>query len=1001
MKNKVHAFLLTGIWLLGVSLAAVAADAPKKEKCPGRVTVMLETVQPAPFVEYARLSGKAQPEVVALPSPVAGLVSEIKVVEGSLVDAGQELAVLNAGMDERVKALEDEAARRKKILTARQNWKEKSERAIQSAEKDYQSALSELEAARSKAGRTIQAPLAGIVRLKTTSGAEVEEGDLLFEIVDPLNLWIDFPVASDVASLFMAGETVSVTAGELPGEMEATVVSTGDQKVRLRLPNPQGRLREGLAIQCRRLKSEVAEAIAVPGSAVQKDSLGDFVFIAEKNRARKLYVTLAAADAGLIRVEKGLETGAQLIVSGFECLADNKKIKAAVQPKPAAVTSAVGDEPQKQRAEAAEREQEAKKAAAEADRQKKQADADARAAARALKEKEKQDKLAAKKAAAEAAKAARAEKKKAAAAAQKPACPKKLSVLAEVTRLETFREYGYYTAPAMPETISVIAPASGLLHALRVQEGAAVQPGQELLAFTVGESEEVARLRLDAERRLKTLVSRREAAVKNERAIQAAERDYQKALDQLEQKAAPFAQALAAPVSGVVQGLQAAPGSEITASAPLLEIVTGQRLLVSFPLAAGSARFVRGESVSGTFKELDGEFSAEVVESDSDRVVLRLDNSSGRIKAGSLFTARQLKVEHADAVSVPAAAVQQDGLGDFVYVVEKKKARKIYVRKGASEAGRTMLATGLGSGATLILSGFDCLAEGKKVIVVDEEQLAREKEAAAVKAEEAPGPAMPGIDEFIAYLEANREALGYDRYERTESGRRPAVRIVSSLETQKQLLELLRQYSVAEVSMELKEERVVSTIIFKTPARLPKERPARVEKAGLFGGRLSLAVHGTYYMMFDENFKESYVSLGGFGGELAFRLAKMDIWVSGGLAMKKNTPEWSPDEMKFTLIPLSAALRYYFVEKDKLSAYVGAGPIVFLVKDVNPAGDIKTTLIGANALVGGNYKLSRKLFAQLFVKFNLAQKDLYPESDLDDPLNLTGLEFNLGIGIRL
>lgn len=1000
MKNKVNAFLLTGIWLLGISLALAAADAPKKEKCPGRVTVLLETVQPAPFAEYARLSGKAQPEVVALPSPVAGLVSEIKVAEGSLVDAGQELAVLNAGMDETVKALEDEAGRRKKILTARQNWKEKSERAIQSAEKDYQAALSKLEEARSKAGRSIQAPLAGIVRLKAASGAEVEAGDLLFEIVDPLNLWIDFPVAFDVASLFTIGEKIAVTAEDISAEMEAAVIAAGEQGVRLRLPNPEGTLREGLSFQCRRLKSEHADAIAVPGSAVQRDSLGDFVFVAEKNRAKKLYVTLGAADAGLIHVEKGLEAGSRLIVSGFECLADNKKIKAAVQPKPAAETTAASDE-QKQRAEAAEREQEAKKAAAEAERQKKQADADARAAARALKEKEKQDKLAAKKAAAEAAKAARAEKKQAAAAAKQPDCPRRVSVLAELTRQETFREYGYYTAPALPETIRVTAPASGLLHALKVQEGSLVQGGQELLVFTVGESEEVARLRQDAERRLNTLVARREAKTRNERAIQAAERDYQKALDLLEQKAAPFAQTLAAPVPGIVQGLQAAPGSEITADAPLLEIVTEQQLLVTLPLPAGGARFAVGEPASGSFKELEGEFSAEVVEADSGRAVLRLDNASGRIKAGSLFTARQLKAEHADAVSVPSVAVQQDGLGDFVYVVEKKKARKIYVRKGASEAGRTMLATGLGSGATLILSGFDCLAEGKKVIVVDEEQLAREKQAAAAKAEETAGPALPGIDEFIAYLEANREALGYDRYERTESDGRPALRIVSSLETQKRLLELVRQYSVAEISMELKDKRVVSTLIFKAPARLPKEKPARAERAGLFGGRLSLAVHGTYYMMFSENFKETYVSLGGFGGELAFRLSKMDIWVSGGLAMKKNTPEWSTDEMEFTLIPLAGAVRYYFVEKDKLSAYAGAGPLVFLVKDVNPAGNIKTTLIGANALVGGNYQLSRKVFAQLFVKFNLAQKDLYPESDLDDPLSLTGLEFNLGIGIRL
>lgn len=80
---------------------------------------------------------------------------------------------------------------------------------------------------------------------------------------------------------------------------------------------------------------------------------------------------------------------------------------------------------------------------------------------------------------------------------------------------------------------------------------------------------------------------------------------------------------------------------------------------------------------------------------------------------------------------------------------------------------------------------------------------------------------------------------------------------------------------------------------------------------------------------------------------------------------------------------------------------MGAGPNVFLVKDINPAGDIKTTLIGFNALAGGYYKFSKKMFAQLYLKFNMAQKDLYPDSSLDDPLNLSGLELNLGIGILL
>ena len=96
------------------------------------------------------------------------------------------------------------------------------------------------------------------------------------------------------------------------------------------------------------------------------------------------------------------------------------------------------------------------------------------------------------------------------------------------------------------------------------------------------------------------------------------------------------------------------------------------------------------------------------------------------------------------------------------------------------------------------------------------------------------------------------------------------------------------------------------------------------------------------------------------------------------MAAKNNQPEWSPAELKFRMTPLAADLRYFLMEKGKLSAFAGAGASVFLVKDDNPIEEIKATIIGFNAMAGGYYQFSKKIFAQLFVKFNMAQKDVYP-----------------------
>jgi opacity protein-like surface antigen len=170
------------------------------------------------------------------------------------------------------------------------------------------------------------------------------------------------------------------------------------------------------------------------------------------------------------------------------------------------------------------------------------------------------------------------------------------------------------------------------------------------------------------------------------------------------------------------------------------------------------------------------------------------------------------------------------------------------------------------------------------------------------------------------------------------------------------------------------------------------------------GLRLKIGVFGTYYLMQGKNFKDTYGQLAGFGGELSFRFSpKIDFWVSGGMANKKALFDFAgvSYEMQFKLIPLAAAIRYYLLDKGKLSAFVGAGANAFMVKDFSPTGDIKTTAVGFHALGGFYYNLSKKISAQFTAKYNMVKKDLFPESTLDDKLDLSGLALMFGFGYTL
>lgn len=296
-------------------------------ECPSKVSVMVETVKAGVFVDYIYLSGQGKAEVVAVVSPVAGTLSEVKVSEGSLVDANQDLVLLNAGMSEELKKLAADVAKAKKVLVARQNWKVKDEKAIQAATRDYQQAQERLEAMRAASDMAVKAPVAGIVHLVVVAQSEVAAGTLLLEISNPKQILFQLPLTDSDKGMVMVGDKFTCSGDGLATEIEAEVVALNDALATFRVNNDSNQVKEGVNYVFKKLKGERADAIVIPSLAVQKDSLGDFVYVVERKRARKTYLTVGAVGAGKAMIEKGLAVGSELIVSGFDCLSDKKRVR--------------------------------------------------------------------------------------------------------------------------------------------------------------------------------------------------------------------------------------------------------------------------------------------------------------------------------------------------------------------------------------------------------------------------------------------------------------------------------------------------------------------------------------------------------------------------------------------------------------------------------------------------------------------------------------------------
>jgi len=256
--------------------------------------------------------------------------------------------------------------------------------------------------------------------------------------------------------------------------------------------------------------------------------------------------------------------------------------------------------------------------------------------------------------------------------------------------------------------------------------------------------------------------------------------------------------------------------------------------------------------------------------------------------------------------------------------------------------------------------------------------------------------AKAGAADFIKYLEDNKETLQYEKFTQSQKGDKLLVTIYCSLETQKKLLDIFDQFAVLEFGFEMAgADRVITSAVFQKEA---------LEKAGrpfFLKNKINAGVAGVYYYAMDKSIDGLYGRLLGGSVDLSFRFVpKADLWLSAAYVSRSARPDWTTETLKLTLYPFSGAFRYHFMDKAKWDLFLGAGANFYLIREINPVEDIKTTALGFCLLGGSYFKLSPRVSAQAMLKYNLISKDVYPELDTDNPLDLGGLELRLGVAFN-
>lgn len=114
------------------------------------------------------------------------------------------------------------------------------------------------------------------------------------------------------------------------------------------------------------------------------------------------------------------------------------------------------------------------------------------------------------------------------------------------------------------------------------------------------------------------------------------------------------------------------------------------------------------------------------------RLQLRINNPQEKFKPNMVATMSIKSYTADDALVVPSILIKQDTQGHYLYVADENEegdltAQKVYIERGLSGEGRTMIKSGIKQGDLLINQGHNRVNDGALIAISEERSLARNK----------------------------------------------------------------------------------------------------------------------------------------------------------------------------------------------------------------------------------------------------------------------------------
>jgi len=338
--------------------ATVAATPPTLEFLPQEVV----TAAPVEIRQTLALSGSLRAvDMATVKARVPADVRQVLVREGESVRAGQ-IVVVTDGTEYEARVAQargnlDAARAQLEIATkTRDNNRvlvEKgfiSRNAFDNAESQYAAAEANVAAARgamnivqkSLNDTVIRTPISGLVAARYVQpGEKVSPDNKLLDIVNLQKMELEAAVpTSDIAQI-VVGQRVSLHIEGLPETFDGKVVRVNPSTqagsrsvlVYVQVANPKNVLRVGMFAEAQLVLKAKQGILALPQSAVRKDSQGTFVYTIADGQLNKTPVTVGidgrSDDEYLTEIVSGLDFGVQVIRTDMGNLQTGTRVRVA------------------------------------------------------------------------------------------------------------------------------------------------------------------------------------------------------------------------------------------------------------------------------------------------------------------------------------------------------------------------------------------------------------------------------------------------------------------------------------------------------------------------------------------------------------------------------------------------------------------------------------------------------------------------------------------------